>query len=165
MKIAFRKTNAPGFFPGLFNRYTRWSLKTAYAHGGQIIDGQLWHTTAKGFIPEPFDSPESWDVFETPVSDTMALKRVAAYKGIRYDAFSLLGFKIPLRFSDSGGLNCFEAQWLGLTGENPNTQISADTVMAQLLRMLNEKSPSVNNAFNVGDGADRKGGDPHGCTS
>lgn len=143
MKLAFRKTNAPGFFPGLFNRYTRWSLKTAYPHGGLLIGDQLWHTTTKGFRPEPFESPESWDLFETPVTDTIALERIEAYKGIRYDVFSLLGFKLPFHFSDSKALNCFEAQWLGLTGENPRTQITPDALMAHLLRTINEKSVSA----------------------
>jgi hypothetical protein len=162
MKIAFRKTNASGFFPALFNRYTRWSLKTSYAHGGLVIGDQLWHTTPKGFLPETFKSPESWDLFDTPVSDKLALERISEYEGIRYDAFSLLGFKLPFHFSDSKRLNCFESQWLGLTGENPSTQITPDAVMAQLLRMLNERRTAIYAAADMGDGADRQGGDPLG---
>lgn len=140
MKIAFRKNNAPGFFPGLFNRYTRWSLKTDYAHGGVVIGDQLWHTTPHGLTPEPFNSPESWDLFNTPVSDTLALNRINEYKGIRYDGIGLIGFKLPWRFSDSKALYCFEVPWLALTGENPNKPISPDTIMAELLRQLNAQA-------------------------
>lgn len=156
MKLAFRKTNAPGFFAGLFNRYTRWSLKTNYSHGGLLIGEHLWHTTTQGFIPEPFNSSEAWDLFQTPISDRIALSRVSGYKGIRYDAYSLLGFKLPFKFSDRNGLNCFEGQWLGLTGENPTTQISPDFLMAKLLRMLNEKCTEANNASDVDNGTNGK---------
>jgi hypothetical protein len=140
MKVAFRKTNKPGLLPGLFNDYTRWSLKTGYAHGGVVIGDQLWHTTRDGFIHEPFTNPEEWDLFETPISDELATQRLTPFLGMRYDAFSLLGFKLPFRFSDSHGLNCFEIPWLALTGNNPNKPISPDTIMAELLRQLNEKT-------------------------
>lgn len=136
MKIAFRKTNNPGL-PGLFNRYTKWSLKTGYAHGGVLIGDDLWHMTPHGLIPEKVKSLESWDLFHTPVSDKIALNRISAYRGIRYDGIGLIGFKLPWRFSDSKALYCFEVLWLALTGENPNKPISPDTVMAELLRQIN----------------------------
>lgn len=140
MKLAFRKTNTPGFFPGLFNRYTKWSLKTDYPHGGVIIDGILWHTTPKGLQPEVFNNHNDFDVFDTLVSDKIALNRISEYKGIRYDGIGLIGFKLPWRFSDSKALYCFEVLWLALTGENPNKPISPDTVMAELLRQINAQS-------------------------
>jgi hypothetical protein len=140
MKIAFRKTNAPGFFPGLFNRYTRWSLKTDYAHGGVLIGDQLWHTTKDGFIHEDFTNPQDWDLFETPISDKIATERLTKVLGMRYDAVSLIGFKLPIQISDSKGLNCFEIPWLGLTGDHPRKPISPDTIMAELLRRINAKA-------------------------
>ena len=145
MKIAFRKTNAPGLLPGLFNSYTRWSLKTDYPHGGVLIGDQLWHTTRHGLAVEPFSDPQNWDVFESKVTDEKALERLSKFLHIRYDPVSLLGFKIPLKFSDSRGLYCFEVLWLALTGENPSKPISPDTVMAEMLRQQNAQSNSARN--------------------
>jgi hypothetical protein len=153
MKLAFRKTNASGFLPTLFNRYTKWSLKTDYPHGGVLIDGVLWHTTPKGLMPEVFNNHNDFDVFDTPVSDKIALNRISEYKGIRYDGIGLIGFKLPWRFSDSNALYCFEVLWLALTGENPSKPISPDTVMAELLRQINAQS-------NEADG-DAIGNDDH----
>jgi hypothetical protein len=140
MKVAFRKTNAPGLIAGLFNRYTKWTLKTGYSHGGVVIGDQLWHTTKSGFLAEKFTDHENWDLFETPVTDKIASERLTKVLKMRYDPFSLLGFKLPFRFSDSKGLYCFEVQWIALTGMHPNQPISPDSVMAEILRMLNAKS-------------------------
>jgi hypothetical protein len=139
MKIAFRKTNGPGL-SGLFNRYTKWSLKTGYSHGGVVIGDQLWHTTADGVMPEPFEPSEAWDLFESGLSDKIALERCTEVLGMRYDPASLLGFKLPIRVTDAKGLYCFELQWLVLTGEHPRNPISPDTVMAELLRRLNAQA-------------------------
>jgi hypothetical protein len=148
MQIAFRKTNAPGFFPGLFNAYTKWSLKTDYSHGGVVIGDQLWHTTKHGVRSETFESTESWDLFETDVSDKIALDRCTKVLGMRYDTASLLGFKLPIRVTDSRGLYCFELQWLAYTGEHPKKKVSPDTVMAELLRNLNAQARPTCGAFN-----------------
>lgn len=163
MKIAFRKTNAPGFFPGLFNRYTKWSLKTDYAHGGVVIGGQLWHTTTRGLQPESLTALDDWDLFETPVSDSIGLARIKQYQGIRYDAISLLGFKLPIRIRDSRALYCYEVLWLALTGENPSRPISPDTIMAQLLRLLNAESSTNGNSLVTDDDGDRLRHDSDGC--
>jgi hypothetical protein len=140
MKVAFRKTNAPGLIAGLFNRSTKWTLKTGYSHGGVVIGDQLWHTTRSGFLAEKFTDHENWDLFETNVTDKIASERLTKVLKMRYDPLSLLGFKLPFRFSDSKGLYCFEVQWIALTGMHPNQPISPDTVMAEILRMLNAKS-------------------------
>ena len=164
MKLAFRKTNAKGFFPSLFNRYTKWSLKTDYPHGGVIIGDMLWHTTPSGLQSEVFNKHNDFDVFDTPVSDKIALNRISEYKGIRYDGIGLIGFKLPWRFSDSNALYCFEVLWLALTGENPSKPISPDTIMAELLRKINAQSHGVDcnvicnddhnrNVFDSGSGA------------
>lgn len=136
MKLAFRKTDGPGI-SGLFNRYTKWSLKTGYAHGGVLIGDQLWHTTTHGVMPELFEPSEAWDLFDSGTSDKIALERCTKVLGMRYDPASLLGFKLPIRVTDVKGLYCFELQWLALTGEHPRKPISPDTVMAELLRRLN----------------------------
>jgi hypothetical protein len=140
MKIAFRKTNTPGFFPGLFNAYTRWSLKTDYAHGGVLIGDQLWHTTTKGVMPETINSLEEWDLFQTDVPDTIALERCTKVHKTKYDLASLLSFKLPIRITDSKSLYCFEFQWYVLTGEHPRKPISPDTIMAEILRKLNAQA-------------------------
>ncbi len=156
MKIAMRKTNAPGFFPGLFNNWTKWSLHTEYSHGGVLIGDQLWHTTTKGVLPETLKNPELWDLFETNVPDTIALERCMAVLGQRYDLISLLGFKIPIRITDSRGLYCFELQWLAMTGEHPKKRVSPDTVMAEILRGNNAKSNSARDSFVVDHGSNRE---------
>lgn len=163
MKLAFRKTNAPGFFPGLFNAYTKWSLKTGYSHGGVVIGDQIWHTTKHGVMPETFELTEAWDLFETCVSDKIALERCTKVHGMRYDPASLLGFKLPIQISDSRGLYCFEFQWLALTGEHSRNLISPDTVMAEVLRQINAQAHPTCVASDGGSGCNRGLLDPAGA--
>jgi hypothetical protein len=137
MKLAFRKTNSPGVLPGLVNDYTRWRLMTDYPHGGVIIGDTLWHMTLKGVIQEPFRNFSDWDVFKTPVSDEVALARIAKVRNMKYDRGSLLAFYFPWRITDSSRAYCYEFQWYLLTDENPNRPIVPGTLTAELLRQLN----------------------------
>jgi hypothetical protein len=155
MKIGFRTTNAPGLLPGLFNDYTKWSLKTEFPHGGIVIGDELWHTTKKGFAKEPFVEFSSWQTFDTDVSDELGVQRLTPYLGMRYDIASLLGFKIPVHISDANALYCFEPMWIGLTGENPSTLITPEKILTYVLRKHREQ-PYKARAF-ADNGDDRHG--------
>lgn len=162
MKIAFRKSNPDGFFKNLFGRYTKWSLKTDYAHGGVVIGDTLYHSTAHGFTVQKFVKSEDWDLFCTDVPDSIAMLRLNEYQSIHYDFLSLLSFKLPFRISDAKRLYCFELVWIALTGENPIKPISPDTIMAQLLRAINEKGCAACNNFDDNDGYNGSGRHPDG---
>jgi hypothetical protein len=151
MKLAFRKTNAPGFFKALFSRYTRWSIKSAYPHGGVIIGGKLWDTTKDGMVITDLENHQDWDLFETPVSDKIATFRLEQVASMEYDHFTMLGIKLPFRITDRKRLNCFERMWVALTGENPGAQITPDALMAELLRMINEKGTTPNLPVDCGN--------------
>lgn len=103
MKIAFRKTNASGFFPGLFNRYTRWSLKTDYAHGGVVIGSSYEIQNAAG-VNSVTLVVQTGDTIEWPVGvastnmviDNGALIRLRSMGGNRWRVEALQGqYRIP----------------------------------------------------------------------
>lgn len=144
MKLAFRKTNAPGFFTGLFSRYTKWIMHSDYPHGGVIIGGNIWDTTIRGMVITELTNPQDWDVFETPVSDKIATSRLEEVSSLEYDFLTMFGLKLPIQISDRKRLNCFERMWVALTGENPASQITPDALMAELLRMINAKGTTPN---------------------
>lgn len=133
MKIALRTTNSPGL-KALFSILTKWRLQTYFPHGGVVLGNTLTHATLiDGVHAQVFDV-SGWLVYDYPaVSDALARKRLAQFKGAKYDVFSLLAFVLPWRVSDSRRVYCFELMWVAMTGENPSFKVTPEMILAKIL--------------------------------
>lgn len=127
--LAFRRTSAPGFLPGIFSWLTRARLVTRFPHGGVVIDDTLYEATfAHGLRDTPF-LPDSWVLKEVTVDPNQVRARYELVKGASYDWFSLLAFVVPFRVSYSKWFYCFEWCWYALSGEIPTKRITAEDLL------------------------------------
>lgn len=117
--LALRKTAASNatIWQRIFAALTRWRLCSNYCHGGIVCDGQMYHMTyANGLHISDFDQVK-WDLYELPDCYSRRLYDLfSQYKQVKYDWFSLLGFVLPWRITDSRRMYCFEwcARVMGL---------------------------------------------------
>ena len=139
MLLALRKTPP--------NKATRWQrlacwvikarLVSQYCHGGIVIRGHLFHTTATHGLHDvpPGDwSPENWDLFDVGGDDDEAMWQFMKHKGADYDWLSLLAFIGP-RVRDSRRLYCFEWCWLAMTGEHPRERVTPEMLLVKNTKM------------------------------
>jgi hypothetical protein len=139
MKIAFQHTQQPGLIHRLTFGYIKWRLKTQYPHAGVVVGNKVFHTTLKDGLHQSEFDPEYWTTFNvTGVSDVQALAAWHRWKYTPYDWFSLLGFELPVVARDRKSLYCYEWVWLVLTGENPTTKVTPESILVLLLKDKNE---------------------------
>lgn len=109
--LALRKTAASNAtrWQRIFAALTRWRLCSNYCHGGIVINSKMHHMTYKdGLHVSDFDKTK-WDVYELPDYYSNRLYDLfSQYKQVKYDWFSLLGFVLPWRITDSRRMYCFE---------------------------------------------------------
>jgi hypothetical protein len=128
--IALRKTNAPGFLPGVFSRLVRARLITRYPHAGIVVGGRLLHITAKeGMHSTNLHDPHNWDLFRVDVDPLLVLERFNGLIGCKYDWISLLAFVLPWRVSVSHWLYCYEWVSYALTGELPGRRVTPEDLL------------------------------------
>jgi hypothetical protein len=133
-----------------WQRFTSWIIRarlvSQYSHAGIVINGTLYHITAKHGAHElgPDEwSPQRWDVIDIGGDDALAIeifRRVQAgpqgrlqrwvWRLVRgYDWFSLLAFVGPpvrvgwLRY-------CFELCWLMRMQQEPTDRITPELLLA-----------------------------------
>jgi hypothetical protein len=135
MKLAFRKSAPSNATP--WQRFACWVIRarlvSQYSHGGIVVQGWLYHSTAaKGLhkmAPGEW-SPENWDIFD--VGGEWAHRSISRlyldYFGAQYDWFSLLAF-VGLRVRDRRRLYCFEWCWLAMTGQPPAFRVTPEMLL------------------------------------
>jgi hypothetical protein len=143
MKLAFRR-GAP-LNATLWQKFTCWVIKarlvSQYCHGGVVIDGSLYHATAKRglHVLGPTEwSPKNWDIFEVGGDDALALKNFAQFKGAKYDWFSLLAF-VGLYARDSRRFYCFDWQFFAKTGKMAKNRVTPESLISGSFLYVNGK--------------------------
>lgn len=127
--LALRKTDSPGFLPGLFSKLTRARLITKYPHSGIAVGGILYHTTLSNNLHASEFNPAHWDVFVVDVDHKTVIERYEQNSGAKYDWFSLLGFVLPWRVSVNRWLYCYEWCFLAITGKLPGSRVTPEDLL------------------------------------
>lgn len=134
--LALRKTAASNAtcWQRIFAALTRWRLCSNYCHGGIAINSKMHHMTYKdGLHVSGFDT-DKWDLY--PLSDQNSNRLYdlfIQYKQVKYDGFSLLGFVLPWRITDSKRMYCFE--WCGrVLGLPINKRITPEDLLIAVLQ-------------------------------
>lgn len=139
--LAFRRSDAPGFWPRLFSWLTRWRLHTAYPHAGIVAGGLLYHSTfAHGLASEPAQLGADWEL--VPLAGLEADDVAAWFEhlgGARYDWFSLLGFVLPWRVSKRSWLYCYEWAHTVMTGQLSRERVTPELLLALAIKMKAEQ--------------------------
>lgn len=105
-------------------------LVTRYPHGGIVISGRLYHSTARSGVHVVDDwSHERWELFDLGGDDAAALARFAEREGNAYDWVGLLPF-VGVPGSDRGRDYCFELAYYMVTGVYPSELVTAETLLA-----------------------------------
>lgn len=158
MKIALRREAASGATASqiFFCNVIKTRLVSQFCHGGIVIDGVLYHTTAnKGTHKvEAGDwNPDKWFIVEIGGDDEKAklifeklrLPPKSKFKSViwkllnGYDWFSLLAFVGP--FVRVGWLNyCFETCWAMYKAETPTFKVTPELLLSEALHEARVKS-------------------------
>lgn len=107
-------------------------LVTQYPHGGIVIDGNLYHSTARHGVhrtPAGEWTPSRWELREFGGDDAAALEVFHQREGFGYDFIGLLPF-IGVPGSDRNRDYCFELCWHMRMLERPRGIITAETLLA-----------------------------------
>jgi hypothetical protein len=133
MKLALRRDAPSGanWMQRFFCWVIRARLVSMYCHGGIVIAGRLYHSTAsKGLhcLPPNDWNPEKWDIFEVGGDDTKALDLFAQYMGAKYDWLGLLTF-VGTKSQDSAKMYCFEWCYYAMTGKKPFERITPELLL------------------------------------
>lgn len=134
MQLALRRT--PPTNATLWQRFACWVIKTRlvsqYCHGGIVIDGHLYHATAKRGLhtlkPNEW-SPQNWDIFEVCGDSDLALYNFKEHEGASYDWVSLLTF-IGLSVRDTSRFYCYEWCYFAKTGKIAKNKITPEVLLA-----------------------------------
>lgn len=137
MRLALKRTPASDAtrLERWFAALTRWRLVSRYSHGGIVINGCLYHSSARrgGLDWEPFDMSNAstgWDFVDLGHErDAAALALFGRMRGTPYDYIGLLGFVLPWNFNDHRRMYCFE--WCALAMGLPITaRITPERLLA-----------------------------------
>lgn len=135
--IALRHTD-PGGWHGLFARFIRARLVTAYPHAGVCVGATLYHSTlARGVHAVPMPTT-GWLLLPTTTPAVVAQARAVARLGTPYDWLSLLAFVLPLRVRYSRADYCYEFVWQVLTGQKPTGPVTAEQLAVLAAQQLAE---------------------------
>ena len=127
--LALRRSDAPGFWPGVFSRLTRWRLHTTFPHAGIVVDGVLFHATfADGLHVMDFKD-DGWQLYPIELTQDRVWEIYYQHKGARYDWFSLLAFVLPWRVSVRRWLYCYEWAFLAMTGAAPGIRVTPEILL------------------------------------
>lgn len=128
--LALRKTNAPGFFPGIFSKLVRARIVTEYPHAGIIANGKLLHITKKDGLHAVEDIDlDQWDLFIVDIDSSEVLERFRKHGHCKYDLVSLLAFVLPWRVSVSEWLYCYEWCFVAITGKLPMRRVTPEDLL------------------------------------
>lgn len=132
MILALRRTHAAS--ANWLDKLACWAIKarlvSVYCHGGIVIGGTLYHTTAHGGLCQSSFDPDKWDLFDLGTTrDAAALDLFQKHQGAAYDWISLLAFVLPWRISDTQRFYCFEWTQLCITGIYPQGRITPETLL------------------------------------
>ena len=110
-------------------------LVTQYAHGGIVINGDLYHSNAShGVHVERGADLSGYTLVDLGGDgDARALALFAQVEGRSYDWVSLAAFIVG-GVTDSQRWYCFELCWLLMTGTAPKQRITAETLLTEALR-------------------------------
>lgn len=140
--LALRKTAASNatIWQRIFAAVTRWRLCSNYCHAGIVVEQSMYHMTYKdGLHVSGFDKAK-WDLYELPNYDVNHLHTLYnRYTTAKYDCFSLLGFILPWRVTDSSRLYCFE--WCALVAGLPakvKQHITPEDLLVDILRKVDK---------------------------
>lgn len=107
-------------------------LVTAYPHGGIVIDGWLFHSTARRGVHKlaPGEwTPRRWELREFGGDDDNALEIFRQREGFGYDWIGLLPF-VGIPGSDRNRDYCFELVYHMRMLERPRGIVTAETLLA-----------------------------------
>lgn len=127
------------------DKQAHWLIKarlvTRYPHAGIVIGETLYHATAKRGLHASEYTPERWELFDLgDEMDAEVMELFNNLKGTQYDMFSLLAF-IGIPFRDSKRMYCFEWCYLAMTGEQPKTRVTAETLLELYIKTTLNKYP------------------------
>ena len=137
MKLALR--TGPAVDATWMDKLASWivgaRLMTGYPHAGIVIGDTLYHATAKRGLHSTAYTPERWTLIDLGKGrDLATLQLFEDHEGDGYDWFSLLAFAlIPAR--DSRRFYCYEWCYLAMTGKNPTSRVTPETLMKLALDM------------------------------
>lgn len=138
MKLALRPTPATGakWIDKVAHAAIKARLCTGYPHGGVVINGVLYHSTARDGVHKVIDwSPERWELFDIGGDDIAALERFDEREGRSYDWVGLLPF-VGVPGSNRDADYCFELAQYMMTGIYPNRLVTAETLLAFVAKVL-----------------------------
>lgn len=142
MKLALRIGPAQGAdaMESLAAKVIEERLVTGYPHAGMLIDGLLYHSTARdGLKREPLPG-DNWTLIDVGSErDSQAIKLFFRLAPVGYDWFSLLAFA-GLKASDSRRLYCYEWCHLAMTGQKPRGRVTVESLLLTGLRMRHPES-------------------------
>ena len=136
MHLALKRTPASDAtrWERWFAALTKWRLVSDYSHGGIVIDGRLYHSSARqgGLGWEPFDMAQAsvgWDFIDLGNErDGLAQSLFLRLHGTPYNYVGLLGFVVPWHI-ETDRLYCFE--WCALAMGIPVTaRITPERLLA-----------------------------------
>ncbi|MFA5898074.1 MAG: hypothetical protein WC829_03055 [Hyphomicrobium sp.] len=137
MKLALRTGPAVDatFMHRLASDVIKARLVTDYPHAGIVIGDLLYHASAKGGLQCVPYTPERWELIELGDDfDADALESFEKYQGAGYDWVSLLAFAF-ISARDSKRFYCYEWCYLAMTGKNPTSRVTPETLLKLALDM------------------------------
>lgn len=131
MMLALKRESQKG--ATALQRFFSWVIRTrlvsAFSHGGIVVDGFLYHSTAqKGLHVTDRWTPENWDLIDIGGDDRAVRNLFAQHRGAGYDWVSLLAF-VGLRARDSRKMYRFEWCYLAMTGKTPSEKITPEILL------------------------------------
>ena len=110
-------------------------IVTDYPHAGIVIGDTLYHASAKGGLQAVPYTPANWVLIDLGDSrNTEALALFDKHQGAGYDWISLLAFAF-ITARDSKRFYCYEWCYLAMTGKNPTTRVTPETLLKLALDM------------------------------
>jgi hypothetical protein len=111
-------------------------IVTDYPHAGIVIGDTLYHASASGGLQAVPYTPANWVLIELGESrDADALALFEKHHGAGYDWVSLLAFAF-ISARDSKRFYCYEWCYLAMTGKNPTSRVTPETLLMLAHKIL-----------------------------